>query len=289
MRPQLHQQPAMPGDYDIRADIFRKCLDARVTSALIAEQAGVLSGIERARCLMLSGGFLFEAGSKDGDRLASGQQIGRVIGNPVQIARAEEIIIGALSKFSGIATAAREALHRAGGKYDIVSGGWKKMPLELKEPIRQAVRDGGLKARICDEPFIYLDKNYVRILGGIAPAVEAALAFKKAIVIQIKAENGTAADEAVAAARAGASVIMVDTGDYEHLRTVGCALRDRGLRARVRLAFAGNIRLDDLEALAQMDLDAVDVGYAILDAPCLPMRFDVTGIASPAAPAAESR
>lgn len=264
---------------DIREDIFRKCLGVRVTGALVAEEAGVQSGIERARRLMESLGLSFEAKTEDGGTLENHQEIACVTGNPVQIAQAEEKLIGALSKFSGIATAARAALQKANGKYSVVSGGWKKMPFELKEPIRQAVRDGGLNARICDQPFIYLDKNYVRILGGVRKAVEASLAFNKTIVIQIRAENGTVADEATAAVKAGASVIMVDTGKYEHLRNVSQALQESGLRSRTRLAFAGNIRLDDLAALSQFDLDVVDVGYAILDAPCLPMRFDVVRVA----------
>ncbi|MEW6671680.1 MAG: quinolinate phosphoribosyl transferase [Thermodesulfobacteriota bacterium] len=264
---------------DIREDIFRKCLDTQITGILTAEAPGVLSGIERARLLMASLGLSFETKAVDGDTLQAQQEIARVTGNPVQIARAEEKLIGTLSKFSGIATAARTALQKADGNFDVVSGGWKKMPFELKEPIRQAVRDGGLKGRICDAPFIYLDKNYVRILGGVGKAVETALTFNRTIVVQIKAENGTADDEAVAAVKAGAAVIMVDTGNYEHLKQVGRVLRESGLRSRARLAFAGNIRLSDLEALSRFDLDLVDVGYAILDAPCLPMRFDVTGAA----------
>jgi nicotinate-nucleotide pyrophosphorylase (carboxylating) len=270
---------AMNTHLDIRGDIFRKCLDARVRGTLVAEKAGVLSGIERARRLMESLGLCFESKAQDGGSLENLQEIACVTGNPVQIAQAEETLIGALSKFSGIATAARAALQKADGKYSVVSGGWKKMPFELKEPIRQAVRDGGLNARICDQPFIYLDKNYVRILGGVGKAVEASSVFNQTIVVQIKAENGTAADEAVAAVKAGASVIMVDTGKYDHLRNVSRALQESGLRSHVRLAFAGNIGLDDLEALSQFDLDVVDVGYAILDAPCLPMRFDVVGVA----------
>jgi nicotinate-nucleotide pyrophosphorylase len=44
----------------------------------------------------------------------------------------------------------------------------------------------------------------------------------------------------------------------------------------VQIAFSGNLSLEDLDSLVGEDIDAVDIGYAILDAPCLPMRFDVT-------------
>ena len=260
---------------DIREDIFRKQLDRRITGVLIAEEVGVLSGMQRACNIMEALGLAFASGLKDGARLENEQEIVRVTGNPVQIAQAEERLIGALSKFSGIATAAKTALQKTNSKYKVVAGGWKKMPFELKEPIQQAISDGGLTPRICDKPFIYLDKNYVRILGGLRKAVEASLAFKRMIVIQIRGESRAIAEEAIEAVNAGANVIMVDTGNYEHLRCVGHALTESGLRSQVKIAFAGNIRLDDLEALSQFDLDVVDIGYAILDAPCLPMRFDV--------------
>ena len=41
------------------------------------------------------------------------------------------------------------------------------------------------------------------------------------------------------------------------------------------LAFAGNLRVDGLERLTAIGLDLLDIGYAVVDAPCLPMRLDV--------------
>jgi nicotinate-nucleotide pyrophosphorylase (carboxylating) len=260
---------------DIREDIFRKQLFRQITGVLVAEQAGVLSGIQRARHIMGALGLSVASSLKDGSLIEEDQKIVHVTGNPIQIAQAEERLIGALSKFSGIATASKTALQKSNARYKVVAGGWKKMPFELKEPIQQAIRDGGVNPRMSDEPFIYLDKNYVRMLGGVRKAVEAAEGFKRMIVIQIRGETGAISEEAIEAAKAGAHMVMVDTGSHDHLRSVGHTLAASGLRPQVKIAFAGNIRLVDLEALWQFDLDVVDIGYAILDAPCLPMRFDV--------------
>jgi nicotinate-nucleotide pyrophosphorylase (carboxylating) len=263
------------GQGDIRENIFREKSDQRMTGVLVAEEAGVLSGIQRARNIMGALGLSFASRLRDGSPLTREQEIVRVTGTPVQMAQAEDRLIGALSKFSGIATASKTALQKSKGRYKVVAGGWKKMPFELKESIQQAIRDGGVNPRMSDEPFIYLDKNYVRMLGGVRKAVEAAVVFKRMIVTQIRGETMAIAKEAIEAANAGAHVVMVDTGNHEDLRAVTHALRENGLRSRVKIAFAGNIRLNDLGALAQFDLDVVDIGYAILDAPCLPMRFDV--------------
>lgn len=260
---------------DIRENIFVDHLDRSVTAVVMAEAAGVLSGINRGRSAMESLGLTFSTIFSEGDKIHMGQEIARVMGSPVQIAMAEEQIIGALSKSSGVATAARQARTRVNSRCRVVSGGWKKMPLEIKDLIREAVYHGGIDQRILEGPFVYLDKNYVRILGGVRHAVQSAVSLGREIVVQVRGETGPVEEEAVAAAQAGAGVVMVDTGRQDDLSRVIRTLATKGLRSRVKIAFAGNIRLEELDTLSQMDLDAVDIGYAVLDAPCLPMRFDV--------------
>jgi nicotinate-nucleotide pyrophosphorylase (carboxylating) len=260
---------------DIRQQIFREYSARRVTASTVAEAGGVLSGIQRARHLMGSLGLVFISKMADGALLNAGQEIARVTGNPSQITQAEEKIIGTLSKSSGIATAARQARLKAGPRCRVVSGGWKKMPPEIKSLVQQAVQDGGIDSHIDEGDFVYLDKNYVRIMGGIREAIQAVNHLERAIVVQIRGEFGPVDEEALEAARMGAAVVMVDTGRVDDLAEVLQVLQISGLRHRIRVAFSGNLLVPDLEALVRFDLDVVDIGYAILDAPCLPMRFDV--------------
>ena len=76
-----------------------------------------------------------------------------------------------------------------GGHCRIVSGGWKKMPIEIKDHIRKAALDGGIKVRILHKPFVYLDKNYVRIFGGIKRAIQAVSSLERPVVIQVRGED----------------------------------------------------------------------------------------------------
>ncbi len=184
-------------------------------------------------------------------------------------------MIGALSKTSGIATAARKAKATVNSRCRVVCGGSKKLPHEIKGLVRQAVVHGGLEVRMLEQPFLYLDKNYVRILGGVKAALEAVAHLKRPAVIQVRGESQPIDEEALDAARGGAKVIMVDTGKFEDLVSVVQALKRNESRTGVELAFSGNIDLDDLAHICSAGMDVVDIGYAILDAPCLPMRFDV--------------
>ena len=264
--------------FDIRTEIFRRDMTKRVTAVLIAEDKGIISGIERAVELARGMGLEFASSLRNRDGVEPAAEIARLIGNPVQVARAEEVLIGTLSKSSGIASRARQALVSAGERCQVISGGWKKMPHQIKELVRQAVRDGGLETRIMNQPFVYVDKNYVRILGGIGEAMEAVSHLGRAIVIQTRGETAPVDEEAVLAVERGASVVMVDTGVREHLAEVSKALRNHGIRDRARIAFAGNISMDQIEGLSREDVDLIDIGYAILDAPCLPIRFDVVSV-----------
>jgi nicotinate-nucleotide pyrophosphorylase (carboxylating) len=260
---------------DIREEIFRNHMDRVIHAVVTAESAGVISGMARARSVCEPLKLVFSSLVSDGEAVAAGFRIARIRGNPLQIVRAEEVVLGELSKSSGIATAARKVLEMAGPKIKVVSGGSKKMPQVTKELVRQAISDGGLDVRIAEHPFIYLDKNYVRILGGIGEALRtvAPLAFRT--VIQVRGETAPVSEEAIEAARAGAEVIMIDTGNIVDLQKAARALRQSGLRGSVLLAYAGNIRCEDIPDLLCQDVDILDIGYAIVDAPCLPMRMDV--------------
>lgn len=268
----------MVGASDIRYEIFRDSPASLVTATLITERGGVLSGLKRAAASAESLGLRFSSDLSDGVSLKEGQEIARVSGNPVQIAMAEERIIGAISKSSGIATAARRARQETHPHCRVVSGGWKKMPIEIKDHIRKAALDGGINVRIMRQPFVYLDKNYVRMLGGIKRAIQAGLPLERAIVIQVRGETDQVSKEAVEAAETGAKVIMVDTGRQEDAGDVIRALKEKDLRDLVLVAFAGNIILEELGSISQLGIDIIDIGYAILDAPCLPMRFDVVDV-----------
>jgi nicotinate-nucleotide pyrophosphorylase (carboxylating) len=272
-----HKAQGSPPQPDLRELIFREHMGRTISAVIKAEAPGVLSGLDQARELARNLHLSFSASLKDGDQFAEGAELAYLAGNPVQVAKAEDMLIGALSKASGIASAARRARQQAGPAVRVVSGAFKKMPLELKSMVRLAIEHGGVEMRMAPHPFVYLDKNYVRILGGVGPALKAVASLEGSVVIQVRGETAAIGQEAVEAARGGAALIMVDTGRLDDLDMVSQALTSAGLRSLVELAFAGNVDLEQLDDLAGRDLDAVDIGYAIVDAPCLPMRFDVVG------------
>eukprot|EP00903_Cladosiphon_okamuranus_P003390 g3388.t1 len=188
----------------------------------------------------------------------AGEKIAEFRGAPKQIAKAEERLIGMLAKPSGIATTTRKFVEAAGDDLRIVSGAWKKMPMVLKHVIRHAIRSAGADFRITRVNFVYLDKNFVRMLGGIRQTLIATSHIKDhEKVIQIKGQYDDVANEAIEAAEAGAHIVFIDTGDIDDIDRVSAALRAAGLRSQVILAYSGNVQLADIPALRQKDVDRI--------------------------------
>ena len=261
---------------DIRDDIFRHVARRRIRAVIIADDPGILAETGAAAEAAQELGLSFDRFPPEGTLVKPGDEIIQLAGEPKQIAMAEDRLIGIMAKPSGIATSARQFVEKAGSRPRIVSGTWKKMPLSQKEVIRRAVVVGGADCRICDKPFLYLDKNYVKILGGITSCLDAVAGFNGYVrVIQLKNDDSDISLEACQAVLNGAHIVFIDSGRIEDLLTVSVALKDAGLRDGVEIAFGGNIRLENIDTLKAMDVDILDIGRAIVDAPLLDMRLEV--------------
>jgi nicotinate-nucleotide pyrophosphorylase (carboxylating) len=263
---------------DIRNDIFRSIAGRTVTAAIVADDGGIIAetaAVESAaKELDLTDLRLIP----EGHPVAQGDEIARFCGRPEHVAKAEERLIGLMAKASGIATAARRFVDRAGPDLKVVSGAWKKMPLSLKEMIRRSITTGGASCRISDSPFLYLDKNYVVMLGGIRQSLEAIADLNGYLkVIQLSGAYQNIALEACEAVTHGADIVFIDSGRPSDAVRTTDRLSRLGLRSAVKVAFGGSIRLEDIDALKEMDLDILDIGRHILDSPLLDMHLEVIG------------
>ena len=263
---------------DVPEVILKQIMHKVVRAEIVATEHGVVAGTEELERRAKALGLLVTICLSSGTEIRAGQVVAAVTGNPLQVVRGEDVLLGVITKVSGIATAAREAVRRAGG-IKVVCGGWKKMPPKIKKELRAALKAGGVHPRILPRPFLYLDKNYIRIFGSLSKALEATrLLPGRAVVAQVRGETSPIAEEALNAAKHGAHVLMVDTGRMKDLRAVARATRKEGFREQVQIAFAGGLTLSDLDNLRDEDVDIVDIGRAILDAPLLDFRLDVIGI-----------
>ncbi|MGD1153292.1 MAG: hypothetical protein ABR911_10540 [Syntrophales bacterium] len=262
---------------DIRDIIFARIREKKYIAQISAQGEGILSGITWLKKACKNLGIHLRKCKKSGARVRPAEIIATLEGSAKQLAAGEEELIGWISKASGIATAARNAKKAAGKDLKVVCGAWKKMPLPIKDLVRQAIADGGIPYRMAEKPFLYLDKNYVKVLGGVGKTLQSVKSLKgRTLVIQLKGEGQDLLREAVLAAEGRGGIIMIDTGRKEDIVKIDSTLRAKGLRDRVKIAFAGNIGISDLRDLKKLPVEIVDIGQAVVDAPLLDMRMDIT-------------
>lgn len=261
---------------DIREEILKNIHSKYVTASIISDYDGIIAGSYLIRNESEKAGLSLLHIVEDGSRVNKGEEILRLAGSPKQIMAAEEIFIGLLAKPSGIATSAHKFVKAAGGRPNVVCGAWKKMPGALKNVIRNAVSLGGASPRMVPGPFVYLDKNYIGLLGGIKRSLDAVVQLENHTkVVQIKGRYRDVASEACEAAECGADIVFVDTGETDDMAGVARKLVQRGLRSRVKLAFGGGVSIEKIGTLKTLDVDIVDVGRQIVDAPLLDMRMEI--------------
>lgn len=261
---------------DIRDVIFKDIANQEFQAMLIPEREGCISGIFSALNHADEIGVELEFYYKEGDWIEKEKPIGRIIATPKNMAIAEEKIIGSLAKFSGIATAAKKAVELSEGKVQIVSGAWKKMPSCIKNGIRKAIVAGGASFRITQDAMIYLDKNYIKLLGSIPKTLDTVKEFTDHTkVVQIKGKQFTIEEETKQALENGCTLLMVDTGNVDDVILCSKTVRFMGLRDQVKIAFAGEIKLSQIKEMTKYDIDVLDIGKEIIDAPLLDIKLDV--------------
>lgn len=261
---------------DLRNKILGSKANERITASIIADGAGILAGIPEIKEQAERLGLSLESLLNEGSRIKEGDEIANFYGSPKQVAMAEDVLIGIISKPSGIATAAHKAIEATGGSPKIVCGAWKKMPSVLRDIIRRAIITGGAQIRISADPFVYLDKNYVEILGGIKESLKAVRDLEPYLkVIQIKGRYKDIALEACEAIEFGADILFIDSGKPSDVSAVVKKLVLLGLRKKVKIAFGGGVTLESIDELKTMDIDILDIGRQIVDAPLLDMRMEI--------------
>lgn len=261
---------------DVREEILKKVPFKKVVASIFVDDDGMIAGITSTKEEAGKLGLSILRVVNEGSPVRKGEEVIRFSGTPRQIVMAEEILIGLMAKPSGIATRAHKFVQATGGKPKVVCGAWKKMPPSLKEMIREAIHTGGALSRIAPPPFAYLDKNYIELLEGITQSLQAVSHLAPCSkVVQIKGRYKDIGSEACEAAEAGADVIFIDTGHPEDITTVSERLGQIGLRGKVAIAFGGGLNLEAVKALKLLDLDMIDIGRQIVDAPILEMRMEI--------------
>lgn len=209
----------------------------------------------------------------DGDRVAPGDELGRVAGPLASLLTAERTALNLLGHLSGVATLTRRFVDAAaeGGGARIWDTRKTTPGLRLLE--KAAVRaGGGANHRGNLSEWVLLKDNHLALVG-IAEAVRAAKARWPGRTCHVECDRIEQVAEAV---DAGADAVLLDNMAPDEVRACVALVAERcGAGRRPLLEASGGISLDTVAAYAGTGVDCISVSAITASAPVLDIGLDL--------------
>ena len=244
----------------------------RVTTALVARQPGVISGLDLARLAfeLIEPGIEFMPEWPDGSAVQPGDVIATLRGPTRGVLTAERTALNFLCHLSGIATATASIVESVRGHKARIVCTRKTMP-GLRAVEKHAVRaGGGANHRFGLDDAVLIKDNHVAIAGGIRPAVERARAAAGHLV-KIELEVDTLEQLADAMAL-GVDAVLLDNMAPPMLAQ-GVAM----VAGRAITEASGRINPETAPGIAATGVDLISVGWLTHSAAVLDIGLDYRG------------
>lgn len=246
---------------------------AQIEGRFVMREAGVVCGLPVIREVFGQIDPAIEVGYAvdEGSRVEAGTTIATVRGPARGILSGERVALNLVQRMSGTATATARYVDAIKGTKARILDTRKTTP-GLRALEKYAVRvGGGTNHRFALYDGVMLKDNHLALLAsqgiGLAEAIRRAQAAVGPMVrVEVEVENIA---DAIVAAEAGASMILLDNMSPADMAEVVCALNGRAL-----LEASGGITLDTVRAVAESGVDFISVGALTHAARALDIGLD---------------
>jgi nicotinate-nucleotide pyrophosphorylase (carboxylating) len=245
---------------------------------IVAKEAGIAAGIEEAKMLLESLGLKVETLASDGEKINPKQTLMKIRGNTRTILSTERTILNIVSRMSGIATTTRrlvEKLQKAklGTKIACTR---KTAPGLLYLDKKAVLVGGGDTHRLHLDDMVLIKDNHIAVAGSIEVAVKRAKevgSFTKKIEVEV-----SSAEDALAAAKAGADIIMLDNFSPKQVEKAVSRLEEAAFSGKVLIEASGGITAENILEFASKQVDIVSLGELTHSAKTLDLSLEITKI-----------
>jgi nicotinate-nucleotide pyrophosphorylase (carboxylating) len=249
--------------------------DLQGTAAILAKEAGVLSGLGVAYLVFaeVNDGLLFKQFAVDGGRVGAGQPLASISGPVGAILSGERVALNFLQHLSGIATATAQVVQAVEGtgvtildtrkttpglraleKYAVRCGGATNHRMDLADAI--LLKDNHLAAaRMLEEPLSELVKRVVANADGLEVEVE---------VTRIR--------EAEQALAGGATRLLLDNMSPSEMATVV-----QMAKGKATTEASGGITLQNVREVAESGVDFISLGALTHSVRALDISLELLG------------
>ncbi|MGI0047466.1 MAG: carboxylating nicotinate-nucleotide diphosphorylase [Nitrosotalea sp.] len=245
-------------DEDIgKGDITSKLLPKKEISAnIISRQSGIIAGVSYAREIFTSRNCRVKILKNDGSNIKPNDKIMTITGIPYSILSCERTALNLLSRMSGIATQTGilvKVIKSVNSKAEIYST--RKTAPGLRTFDKEAVEiGGGRKHRISLDQMVMIKDNHLAV-KSLSDIIRSAKKRHKKFEVEVENLN-----DAVIAAREGASIIMLDNIPPKEIIRIISTLKRLNLRRGVKIEASGGIDISNLKQYAKTGVDMISIG-----------------------------
>ena len=258
-------------DLGERGDVTSKFVvpeTARLKAVMAAREPLSVAGLPLAEQFFrtLDPDCEIELKAQDGDRAEAGAELMVVTGSARALLTAERSALNTVQHLSGIATLTRQYVDAIEGTGAKLLDTRKTTPgLRLLE--KYATRMGGAhNHRLRLDDGILIKDNHIAIVGSIEAAVQAALANRTVLQVQVEVDT---LDQIEPALAAGAERLLLDNMDPPTLRKAVALVA-----GRVPLEASGGVNLQTIRSIAETGVDFISVGRITQSAPAVDIGLD---------------
>lgn len=253
----------------------------RSAAQFAARRAGTVAGLPVAAAVIdvVCGNAASEFSyvTNDGERVAAGAVLARVMAPTRLLLTAERTSLNLLCHLSGIATLTARWSDELAGTGARVRDTRKTTPgLRMLE--KYAVRcGGGVNHRMALSDAALVKDNHVMAAGGVAAAFEAVRRLAPDITLEIEVDT---MDQLREALDAGADLIMFDNFTVSEMREGVAVVRAHTAASgrQVLIEASGGLVLEQARAVGETGVDFIAVGALTHSAPILDVGLDLTEV-----------
>ena len=246
-------------------------LEAR--ASLVPKEPGMLAGLEVAGAAFrrVNSDLVFTQELLDGDRVEGGEIVATVSGPMGSILTAERTALNFMQRMSGIATLTDEYVRAVEGTNASIADTRKTVPgLRLLDKYSVSI-GGGRNHRMTLADGVLIKDNHLAALKAEGIDLEQAIKLARlkaphTVKIEVEVESF---ESALAAATAGADIVMLDNMSPEDMATAVDQIS-----ADCIVEASGGITLENVFKVAQSGVDIISIGALTHSSRALDISLD---------------
>ena len=226
----------------------------KIKAKIISRQNAIVAGVNFTKEIFILNRCKVTIRKKDGDKVKRNQTVLEIFGTPQAILSCERTALNLLSRMSGIATQTNNLVKKIPRKTKLYAT--RKTAPGLRFFDKEAVKiGGGEKHRMSLDQMVMLKDNHLIIGGSLEELLKKAKRKHGNVEVEVETQK-----DAILAAKAGATIVMLDNFSPRNItKTIG-GLKKLGLRKKVKLEASGGINANNIHRFAKTGIDMISVG-----------------------------